>query len=59
MCVRSDFGGSLVWAFPVGDEFIMFPSTSDGFHAMKNKIPYPNRLQLHCTVIEVHDVELV
>jgi len=48
-----------VWAFPVGDEFVMFPSTSDGFHAMKNKIPYPNRLQLHCTVIEVHDVELV
>ena len=49
----------LVWAFPVGGEFAMFPCVCYGFHAMKNKITYLNRLQLYCTVIEARDTELV
>jgi len=52
-------GDNLVWGFPVGGEFAMFRCTCYGFHATKNKITYPNRLQPYYTIMEAHDAELV
>jgi len=39
-----NLGGNLVRVFPVVGEFAMFPCACYGFHAMKNKITYLNRL---------------